>query len=295
MLYKLGKKKNLVKYWKEIIKITEQILQTLISNEKHSYFIRKDSLIELQSDFSHATWMDLKIDGKAVTPRDGAPVEINALWYNAICCYEDMCERNNLKSNQKVKADLSIINIKEKLKASFQKFWIGDYLADRLHGDEPVKEFRPNGLLATSLPWQLLTKEQMEKQFQRSFEELYTFYGIRSLAPSDIKFRKKYYGSQKDRDLAYHNGSVWAWLLGAFCGLYIKIYEETKTKGDLIRALSDFIGCFRNSFMRGHIASIAELWDGDSPHFPKGAPAMALSVAALYNIETYIAALEECH
>jgi glycogen debranching enzyme len=109
--------------------------------------------------------------------------------------------------------------------------------------------------------------------------------------PKDIRFRKKYYGSQRDRDLAYHNGSVWAWLLGPFCGLYVKVYKDEKSPRELALALGDFIGTLRKGFMKGHIASVAEVWDGDAPHFPKGAPAQAWSVAALYNIESYIDSL----
>jgi predicted glycogen debranching enzyme len=293
LLYKLGKHRDRKAFWEESIHITEKILTAMISNKKYPYGIREDGLIELLPNFAHATWMDVTVDGAALTPRDGAPVEINALWYNAICSYEEMCNIYNSNSEKPMICNDKVLAYKNKIKLAFQKFWLDDYLADRLVGDEPVLEFRPNGLLATSLPWDLLNHEQMEKLFQKSFKELYTNYGIRSLSPNHFKYRKKYYGSQKDRDLAFHNGSVWAWLLGAFCGLYIKVYQDTKTSQEMSTELSGFVSTFRNSFMRGHIASVAEIWDGESPHFPKGAPAMAWSVAALYNIETYIAALEE--
>jgi len=132
----------------------------------------------------------------------------------------------------------------------------------------------------------------MKQVLERTFKELYTSYGIRTLSPKDSRFRKKYYGTQRERDLSYHNGSVWAWLLGPFCGLYLKVYGEEKTNQELADTLSEFVAVLRNSFMRGHIASVAEVWDGESPHFPKGAPAQAWSVAALYNIETFIESLE---
>ncbi len=292
LLYKLGKKKEKTVFWDEILHITEQILTSIIGNTKYPFSLREDGLIELKKEFAHSTWMDVRLNDEAVTPRDGAPVEINALWYNAICSYEQMCNKFNESSRTKVTPDEKIMSFKDKVHTSFQKFWLDDYLADRLIGDEAVREFRPNGLLATSLPWSLLTREQMEKLFWKAQKELYTFYGMRSLAPNDYRFKKKYYGGQKERDMAFHNGSVWAWLLGAFCGTYVKVYKDVKKNSEISKDLSEFIGSFRNSFMRGHIASIAELWDGDAPHFPKGAPAMAWSVAALYNIETYIAALE---
>jgi predicted glycogen debranching enzyme len=92
LLWKLGKRKQNVGYWKEVIHLCEEILKSILNNYQYPFEIRKDGLISLKSEFAHATWMDVRLDGKAVTPRDGAPVEINALWYNALCCYEAMCE-----------------------------------------------------------------------------------------------------------------------------------------------------------------------------------------------------------
>jgi glycogen debranching enzyme len=293
LLYKLGKKKNTVTFWKEAISTANGILRAFLDNHTYPFHIREDGLIELHKEFAHATWMDVRQNNVAITPRDGAPVEINALWYNAICSYEDMVLRHNELSSRKIKINNEITAYKEKVLESFQKFWIGDYLADRLLNDEPVAEIRPNALLAVALPWTMLSRDKLEKIFDRAYKELYTYYGIRSLSPYDIKFKKKYYGPQHVRDLAYHNGSTWAWLFGAFCGLYVKISENSKPATRMAEDLSNFIGSFRQGFMKGHIATVAEIWDGDAPHFPKGAPAMAWSVAALYNIETYIASLEK--
>ncbi|HOD18394.1 MAG TPA: amylo-alpha-1,6-glucosidase [Candidatus Cloacimonadota bacterium] len=292
LMYKLGKKKNSITYWKQAVNLAEQILQGILDNRTLPFNIREDGLLNLQPEFAHSTWMDVRIDGKAVTPRDGAPIEINALFYNAICSYEAMVNMHNAKSTRPLSVNQEFLALRDKIAASFPKFWLGDYPADRLIGDEPVREFRPNGLIAAALPWQLFTKEQLDKLFQKAFKELYTFYGIRTLSPSDIKYKKKYYGPQAERDKAFHNGSVWAWLMGPFCGTYLKAYQDTKSKREIIQNLSDFIGVFRNSIMRGHIASVAEVWDGDFPHFPKGAPAMAWSVAAIYNIETFIEKLQ---
>lgn len=293
LLYKMGKKRNRITLWNEYIKISKQILTAIIENTKYPFRIREDGLIELLPEFAHSTWMDVRIDGKPITPRNGAPVEINALWYNAICCYEFMCNKYNEIASNNIKPDTNIISFKDRIYDSYQKFWLGEFLADRLIDDEPISEFRPNCILATALPYQLLTLEQMEKLYWKAFKELYTYYGLRTLTPTNIKFRKKYYGNQRERDFAFHNGSVWAWLLGAFCSLYVKTYKGRKTNTEIAEELTKYVGNFRNSFMRGHIASVAEIWDGDAPHFPKGAPAMACSVAALYNIETYIVALEE--
>lgn len=291
LLWKLGKKKNSKTYWKEVIHLTEDILKSIMNQNEHLFELREDGLIELRPAFAHGTWMDVRIDGKAVTPRWGAPVEINALWYNALASYEAMCEAYSTLSATKFRAKKEYLSTKAKVKASFGKFWNGDYLADRLEGDKQIVEIRPNALIALSLPWPVVDEDIMKKIWERSFAELYTYYGLRTLSPKDSKFRKKYYGTQRDRDLGYHNGSVWAWLMGHFCGLYVKAYRKQKTDQELAEDLSHFIGVLRNSFMRGHIASVAEVWDGENPHFPKGAPAQAWSVAALYNIETFIESL----
>ncbi len=291
MLWKLGKKKNSQSYWKEVILLTEEILQSIMNQDEHLFDIREDGLIELSPAFAHGTWMDVRIDGKAVTPRWGAPVEINALWYNALASYEAMCEEYSALSETKITAKKEHLSAMAKVKASFGKFWNGDYLADRLEGDTQIVEIRPNALIALSLPWSVVDESIMKQVWERSFSELYTFYGLRTLSPKDPKFRKKYYGTQKERDLSYHNGSVWAWLMGPFCGLYLKINRKQKTDQELAEDLGKFIGILRNGFMRGHIASVAEVWDGENPHFPKGAPAQAWSVAALYNIEMFIESL----
>lgn len=291
LLWKMGKRKQSSKYWHDKIALTEEILTSIINNFTYPFDVRRDGLIELHDDFAHGTWMDVRIDGKPVTPRSGAPIEINALWYNALCCYEDMCKAwSAINSNAGVGLE-QLLELKTRVQGSLDKFWIHGFLADRIHNEEPIIEIRPNAIIALSLPFAICSQEQMEQVFERAFGELYTNYGIRTLSPKDVRFRKKYYGTQRERDMSYHNGSVWAWLLGPFCGLYVKTYRNRKTDKEIKVALESFIQAFRQSFMRGHIASIAELWDGDAPHFPKGAPAQAWSVAALFNVENYLQSL----
>ena len=293
LVWKVGKTKASDKYWQEVIPMVEAIIRAVLSNGRYPFMVRPDGLIELKPEFAHASWMDVRIDNQAVNPRDGAPVEINALWYNAICAYESMHLGLAEISGKPSVPDAGIMVYKEKVKASFQKFWSGDYLADRLKADEQVCEIRPNALLALALPFELLSRDKMEQVFLVAKAKLYTKYGIRSLAPEDIRFRKKYYGTQRDRDQAIHNGSVWAWLLSAYCGLFVKVYRGTKPDQEIAESLKEIISSFSNGFMKGHIASVAEVWDGDSPHFPKGAPAHAMSVAAIYNIESFIRTLQE--
>jgi len=291
LLWKLGKYKQNQTYWQEAINISSGIISTLLNSGEEKFSIREDGLIELAAGFAHGTWMDVRIEGKPVTPRWGAPVEINALWYNALCSYEAMCENYNLNTKHKIEAIQDFLILKQKVGEAFSKFIVPGYLADRLEGDKAIAEMRPNAIIALSLPWSIVDQATMRQVFETCFKELYTYYGIRTLSPRDVRFRKKYYGTQRERDLAYHNGSVWSWLFGPFCGLYLKVYGQEKTPQELAQALGSFIGTLRKGFMRGHIASVAEVFDGAEPHFPKGCPAQAWSVAALYNIESYIDSL----
>ena len=288
LMWTLGKYKQDKAFWKESIKLIEEVLTGILNNYQYPFFVRPDGLIELKEEFAHATWMDVRVDGKPVTPRNGAPVEINALWYNAICCYQAMCDEYRRLAKIRYTPIEQITEMKDLIRDSLQIFWSHGYLADRLLGDKPVDEVRPNAVIALSLPWDIVDRDQMRQVWDRARAELYTPYGLRTLSPNDFRFRKKYFGTQRDRDLAYHNGSVWAWLLGSFCGLFTKINRETMPPEELAEKLSEQIFSLRCSFLRGHIASVAEVWDGERPHFPKGAPAQAISVAALYNIETFI-------
>lgn len=291
LLWKLGKKKANRIYWKEVLTLTEGILMGIINNNRHSFRIRKDGLIDLMPDFAHATWMDVRIEGKAVVPRSGAPVEINALWLNALSVYEDIC-KTHVAEDKEHNPKQEILELIPQVRRAMKKFVDADWLADRLVGDEQVSEIRPNALIALSLPFDFLEQDQMQKIFELARKELYTAYGLRTLSPADPRFRKKYYGSQRDRDNAKHNGSVQAWLLSPYCGLYVKAYKGVKSNEAMAEELREIIKAFTNGFMKGHISSVAEVWDGDSPHFPKGAPAHAMSVAAIYNIESYIRTLE---
>jgi len=292
LLWKLGKRKQSTDYWQEKIALSEMMLTSIINNFTYHFDVRQDGLIELHEDFAHGTWMDVRIDGRSITPRSGAPIEINALWYNALCSYEAMCAAFSKATNKANPALEQLTELKDKVLVSMQKFIKDGYVGDRLKGDDPIIEIRPNAIIALSLPWPVFSQDIMQLVLERSFTELYTNYGLRTLSPKDIRFRKKYYGTQRERDLSYHNGSVWAWLLGPLCGLYVKAYSGVKPEAEIKESLSSFINTFRQSFMRGHISSIAEIWDGDAPHFPKGAPAQAWSVAAIYNVESYILSLE---
>ncbi|MCD4829611.1 MAG: amylo-alpha-1,6-glucosidase [Candidatus Cloacimonetes bacterium] len=271
-------------HWRKAITTTRAVLRG-IRAERERFCLRADGLLELQPHFAHATWMDARIEDVPLTPRDGAPVEVNALWYNALCFYEKMIEKHNeaAPAGKRIEAEKYVVKLKAQVKDSFGKFIVDDYLADRLVGDEPDRSIRPNALIACSLPFEIVSHKTMRTVLHRVERELLTPYGIRTLAPSDYRFKKKYFGSQVERDKAYHQGSVWAWLLSPYATLWRKVHGDNAP--NTWETLSRVICKFRNGYRKGHIASVAEVWDGDRPHFPKGCPAQAWSVAAIYHIE----------
>ncbi len=279
--------------WETAFKYADKVVQGIMKHKTH-YRIREDGLVELQKNFSNATWMDARIDNVEVTPRHGAPIEINALWFNALEFYGIIHERLQelLPKKDRFMPDFDLVELSHKVFGAFDKFWTGSYLADRLEGDKRIDEVRPNAVIACGLPFEIIEQEKMAKVFEKAKKELFTEYGLRTLSPKNYRFKKKYIGSQIERDKAYHQGTVWAWLLDPFARLYIRTHEEDLTPKELQDGLGEIIHKFRNGFLRGHIASVAEVWDGDKPHFPKGCPAQAWSVAAVYNIEKMIENLQ---
>jgi len=276
----------------EAIEIIEQVLTGLIEKRDNLFDIAENGLLYLTEEFATATWMDARVDEKGVTPRTGAPVEVNALFYNALCCYSELHNLHQKSTSSEDGLIDKVTELKEKIKKSFSLFKIDGYLADRLEGEEPVREFRPNAIIATSLPFKLLSEEEIRVIFHTAERELATPYGLRTLSPSDYRFKKKYLGNQKERDAQYHQGTVWAWLLDPYVKTYYNSYKNTKSFAELQEEITKIINNLRQGYMKGHISSVAEVWDGLKPHFPKGCPAQAWSVAALYNIETLLTKLD---
>lgn len=279
--------------FEESIALVDTLLGYIFDNQTYDFELKEDGMIYLHKSFISGTWMNAVIENEPVTPRSGAVIEVNALWYNAAALYIKLCEAHQGEKDADKEMLSKMQEIKAKLTESMQSFYNGIYLADRIEDGEAIFEMRPNAVIALSLKHSPFSQEVHRTVFSRAFTDLYTFYGLRTLSTRDHRFRKKYYGDQTERDLAYHNGSVWAWLLDPFCRLYIKAFEDEKSAGEIADVLSDFITVFHSGYIKGHIASVAEVWDGDTPHFPKGAPARAISVAAIYSVEGLISRLRE--
>lgn len=222
-----------------------------------------------------STWMDAKIDGKAVTPRKGKPVEINALWYSNLHFMRDCA----MKFGDARTAALCL-QIIDTLDSSFHKFFSPHgWLYDTIEPNDA--SLRPNQLFAISLPHSPLNTLQQKHIFHAVRSRLYTPLGLRTLSPEDPHYHGTYSGNQGERDLAYHQGAIWPWLLGAFYDAQLKAYPGSEHQ--VLAALRPF----SEAMKEGCIGTLPELYEPKSMK-PAGAISQAWSVAEILRIYTKV-------
>jgi predicted glycogen debranching enzyme len=222
------------------------------------------------------TWMDAEADGKAVTPRTGKAVEIQALWYNALKTMQLLASNFDEVDLAKKYADMAF----ETRRSFNEKFWNGERgcLFDVVAASGADASLRPNQTIAVALDFTMLANDRSEKIVDVVQRELVTPYGLRTLARSDQRYKGMYVGDRRSRDQAYHNGTVWPWLLGPFVTAYLK----TKGHGEfrLEYALKTFLlPLFTQQIFESGLGTLNEIFDGDAPHMPRGCVAQAWSVA----------------
>ncbi len=243
--------------------------------------VTDDSLLRCGGEESQLTWMDVKIGGWAVTPRAGKPVEIQALWYNALRTVAEVAERvGDEPTRQHCRAAA------DSARASFNGlFWneergcLYDYVNDQ---GEPDACVRPNQIFAVSLPHAITTGERAASVVSCVERELLTPYGLRTLAPSDPEYRGRYEGDAYARDTAYHQGTVWAWLIGPFVTAYLRVNDRSAASMEKARG---WLANFRAHLREAGVGQISEIFDGDAPHTPRGCIAQAWSVAEVLRCE----------
>jgi predicted glycogen debranching enzyme len=228
-----------------------------------------DSLITQGDATTQLTWMDAKYQGKAFTPRQGKAVEINALWYNALMLLREE-------------------SLAAKVAESFrQQFWISPFrgLYDVVDGSRKDASVRPNQIFAVSLPFSPLTAEQQKAVVEVVRRELLTPMGLRTLSPSDPNYHPTYGGPQSQRDAAYHNGTVWAWLIGPFIDAHLRIHGDTKeAREEARRLLSPLLQHLEQACV-GHVS---EIFEAQPLHRPVGASAQAWSLAELLRVSAKV-------
>jgi predicted glycogen debranching enzyme len=234
-----------------------------------------DGLLMQGAEGYQLTWMDAKCDGWVVTPRRGKAVEINALWYNAL----RLLEQWTRDAGEEAKADKLRAHAEQCRRSFNERFWYaqGGYLFDVVEswekkgGNDP--SCRPNQLFAISLEHPVLDESKWEPVLSVVREKLLTPVGLRSLSPDDPEFKPNYHGDLKTRDAAYHQGTVWAWLIGPFIDAWLKVHT-----GDRAGARK-FLEGFVPHLDQACVGSISEVFDAVPPFTPRGCIAQAWSVA----------------
>ena len=250
----------------------KEIISAYEKGTDFSIYMEDDGLIHAGSGLDQITWMDVRVGDWVATPRHGKPVEINALWYNALRIMESLCEKfDEDASAYRTRAN----QVKESFNA---KFWdsSNQCLFDVVDGDEPDDHIRPNQIYAVSLPFSLLPEEQEKAVVALVEKELFVGCGLRSLAPDHPDYHGIYCGALAKRDAAYHQGTAWGFLLGGFFSAYMKVNHHSSSAAEnAIRMLEPVRKHLSDS---GCIGSISEIFDGDAPHNPRGCYAQAWSV-----------------
>lgn len=256
----------------------EGIIRAFTSGTSFGIGMRENGLIYADAPGKALTWMDAVVNGVPVTPRNGYAVEINALWYNAVCFALELAKTSN---NSKFTKEFK--QLPEKIKNSFLEVFLDNdsgLLADYINDDEGKNFFvRPNMVIAVSLPFSMLDKEQGKRIVDVVDRELVTPRGLRSLSPVNSMYKGKYCGDQEKRDKAYHQGTVWTWLYGPFCEAWLKVYGKSG-----LQKIKDLVYGLEEVMDEHGITTISEIYDGDPPHSPQGAISQAWSVGEVLRI-----------
>ncbi|MEA5572647.1 amylo-alpha-1,6-glucosidase [Calothrix sp. UHCC 0171] len=232
-----------------------------------------DGLLYAGENGTQLTWMDAKVDNWVVTPRIGKPIEINALWYNAVRAMDSFARHLG-------KPHLEYTAIADRTLAKFSRFWHPQLgycydVLDTPDGDDAT--LRPNQIFAVSLPESALSPLQQQSIVDVCGRFLLTSYGLRSLSPNDKMYQGNYGGSQYQRDGAYHQGTVWGWLLGAFVSAHLRVYENPAQARQFLEPMANHL------YAHG-VGSLSEIFDGDVPFTPRGCFAQAWTVAEVLRV-----------
>jgi len=262
-----------------------EIVEWHLRGTRYGIRVDEDSLLACGEPGVQLTWMDAKVGDWVVTPRHGKPVEIQALWYNAVCIMQDLSRRFGYPNRETFFHGLGA-----RIRNRFNEiFWNQDAgcLFDVIDGEARDGAIRPNQIFAVSLEHTMLAEERARRVVEVVRKELLTPLGLRSLSPRDSQYRSIYQGGVWERDSAYHQGTVWPWLMGPFLTAYVRVHgRSAEARFNASGWLEHFIDHLQTAGL-GHISEIA---DAEAPYRPRGCVAQAWSVAELLR-----AALEDVY
>ncbi len=260
----------------EMYPVMERILEGYHEGTDYGIHMDEDGLILAGEGLWQVTWMDVRVGEILPTPRHGKPVEINAYWYNALC----IMERFAALLHQKWEYP----GLKEQVKQSFsEQFWMEEKhcLKDLVSGTEADRQIRCNQIWAISMPFTMLEPEKEREVVETVFETLYTPYGLRTLEMADGEFHPFYGGAMEERDMAYHQGTVWTFPLGAYYLAFLKVNGYTKEAKEIVK---DQLEILESALREGCIGQLPEIYDGENPTRSKGCFAQAWSVGELLRV-----------
>jgi predicted glycogen debranching enzyme len=256
---------------RRVFPVLEQIVEGYTRGTRYGIAVdQEDGLVRAGQPGVQLTWMDARVGDWVVTPRHGKPVEINALWYNALSAMAQLAERVGAAAEPHRAAAARV-------RQGFARFLLpqGGGLYDLLDGPGGADaSLRPNQILAVSLPASPLDPATQRAVLARCARALLTSYGLRSLAPGEAAYRGVYRGDVRERDGAYHQGPVWAWLLGHFALAHYRVHGDAAAAQRWLEPIGDHL-------LDAGLGQVSEIFDGDPPHTPRGCPAQAWSVACV--------------
>jgi predicted glycogen debranching enzyme len=257
---------------KEAWPVMERVIHHYRKGTKHGIHMDADGLICAGQGLDQVTWMDVRVGEILPTPRHGKPVEINAYWYSALRIMDALAEKLGLD-----KADYA--QLAEQVKVSFARFWMEEKLClrDVLSGTSADEQIRCNQIWAVTQPFTMLTPAQEKAVVDAVYDHLYTPCGLRTLSPEDAQYHGIYAGVQKERDMAYHQGTTWVFPLGAYYLAHLKVY------GDKAAVRAD-LAPMEATLREGCIGQLPEIYNGDAPSFSRGCFAQAWSVGEMLRV-----------
>lgn len=270
----------------DFYEVLVDIIDWHVRGTRYNIKVDQDGLLTAGTPGSQLTWMDARVGDWVVTPRHGKPVEIQALWYNALCVMTHLAQTYRDTTRAQRYQEMAA-----QAHASFNTlFWHKEAgcLYDVMNGMEHDGSIRPNQILAVSLPYTMLPDPKARAVVSVVERELLTPYGLRSLAPSDMQYCRHCQGGAVDRDGSYHQGTVWAWLIGPFIHAYLKVHGSTARHRQ--QALQ-WLASFRTHLSQAGLGHVSEIFDGDAPHYPRGCIAQAWSVAELLRVASTLGLL----
>lgn len=273
--------------WKKYGSVMTNILESFIAGTDFNVHVQDNGLLYAGNADLALTWMNVFAQGKPWTPRTGLAIEVNALWYNALCYAVELLKTAESKNPLKEKWQ----SIADKVKVSFADTFINreaDGFYDFVNANEKNTLVRPNMMIAAALPYTPMNEVMQKQAFDITYSELLTPRGIRSLSPNCESYVGMTIGNHSERERAYHNGTTFPWLLMPFADLAVKLFGKSSAS-----YLEEIYQGFETAIQENGIGTISEIYDGNPPHEARGCISQSTSVAALLYLKYVIDGLNE--